>query len=73
MNEKVLTDDQVKVIVSLCPVCKAYTRTAIKHLMDAKSKRKFMSEVLDYDLDVKTISLIEYRNSGTSFCKCRKN
>ena len=72
MNEPLLTDEKVKVIVSLCPVCKAYIRTSIKHLMDAKSKRNFMSEVLDYDLEVRIISLTQYRNSGTSFCKCKK-
>ena len=73
MNEPILTDDQVKVIVSKCPKCQCYIRTAIKHLMDAKSKRNFMSEVLEYDLEVRTISLTQYRNSGRSFCKCKKN
>ena len=73
MNEEILLDEQVKVIVSICPKCKSYVRAAVHHLMTAKSKKDFMKEVIKYDLDVKTIPLLDYRNSGTSFCKCKKN
>ena len=72
MNEE-LPDEQVKVIVSICPKCKSYVRAAVHHLMTATTKKEFMNEVINYDLDVVTIPLLDYRNSGTSFCKCKKN
>lgn len=70
--KEILTDEQVKVLVSICPKCKSYIRIAIKHLMTAQSKRQFMNEVLEHDLEVKTTLLTDYRNSGISFCKCKK-
>ena len=71
MNEEILSDEQVKVFVSICPKCEAYIRIAIKHLMTAKTRKDFMDEVIKYELSVKVIPLLEYRNSGTSFCKCK--
>jgi hypothetical protein len=59
-----IEEKDVKVKMSICPECKNAVRVAIEHAMDKSSKKDFMKEVDKYNLDIKTISLIEYRESN---------
>lgn len=59
-----------KVKMSICPECGNVIRVAIEHEMTTKSKNEFAKEVMKYDLQVKTITLTEYRASDIQFyCK----
>lgn len=58
-----IEEKDVKVKMSICPECKNAVRVAIEHTMDKSSKKDFMKEVYEYNLDIKTISLVEYRKS----------
>ncbi len=58
-----IQEKDVKVKMSICPECKNAIRVAVEHTMDKSSKRDFMKEVDKYNLDIKTISLIDYRES----------
>lgn len=65
-----LKEEDIKVKMSLCPECGNSIRIAIEHKMTKESKKSFMKEVLDYNLDVKTISLKEYKeNKIDMYCK----
>jgi hypothetical protein len=46
-------------------------RAAVKHLMDAKSKRDFAKEVMNYDLGVKDVPLLIHRDKNEPFCECK--
>lgn len=59
-----IEEKEVKVKISICSECKNAVRVAIEHCMDKSSKKDFMKEVEKYNLDIKTISLIEYRESN---------
>ena len=56
-----IEEKDVKVKMSICPECKNAVRVAIEHRMADETKKDFMKEVTKYNLDIKTISLIEYR------------
>lgn len=58
-----IEEKDVKVKMSICPECKNAVRVAVEHTMHKSSKKDFMKEVDKYNLDIKTISLIEYRQS----------
>lgn len=65
-----MEDKDVKVKMSICPECGNSIRVTVEHAMDTKSKNEFAKEVMNYDLQVKTISLEEYRNSNIDmYCK----
>lgn len=65
-----IEEKDVKVKMSVCPECGNSCRIAVEHTMDKQSKKEFMKEVLNHNLDVKTISLEEYRKGGVSLgCK----
>jgi len=65
-----MNEDDVKVKMSICPDCGNAIRIAIEHEMDTKSKNEFAKEVMKLDLQVKTISLKEYRESDIKlYCK----
>lgn len=69
MNKKLL-DKEVNIKLSVCPQCGNAIRVAVEHKMTAEDKREFAKEVMDYNLQVKTISLEEYNNSKIQFyCK----
>jgi hypothetical protein len=51
----------VKVKMSICPKCGNAVRVAILHTMTKQSTKEFMKEVSEYNLDIKTISLEDYR------------
>lgn len=60
----------VKVKMSICPECGSAIRVAIEHEMTTKSKNEFAKEVMKYDLQVKTITLREYRTNDIQlYCK----
>ena len=59
-----IEEKDVKVKMAICPECGNAIRVAIEHKMDAESKKEFMKEVIKYNLDVKTVSLEQYRDSG---------
>jgi diaminopimelate epimerase len=67
-----MNEQDVKIKMSLCPECGNAIRVAAEHKMDAKSKREFAAEVMEHDLQVKTISLEEYRKSNIQMY-CREN
>lgn len=65
-----IQEKDVKVKISYCPECGGACRIAVEHAMTKESKKDFMKEVLKYNLDVKTISLDEYRKGNESLgCK----
>lgn len=65
-----MEDKDVKIKMSVCPECHNAIRVAVEHTMDTKSKNEFAKEVMKYDLQVKTISLEEYRSSNVQmYCK----
>jgi hypothetical protein len=66
-----LPNNEVNVKLSLCNKCKDIVRAAIEHEMDKASKKDFMKEVLKYNLDVKTIPLLDYRNNKPNWCNCK--
>lgn len=71
-----MEDKDVKIKMSVCPECGNAIRMAVEHEMTTKSKNEFAKEVMNYDLQVKTISLEEYRKSKIEmYCKanCNRN
>jgi uncharacterized cysteine cluster protein YcgN (CxxCxxCC family) len=65
-----IEEKDVRVKMSVCTECGNACRVAVEHTMDEQSKKDFMKEVLKHNLDVKTISLEEYRKGGISLgCK----
>jgi len=65
-----LNEKDVKVKMSICPECGSAVRVAIEHRMTDETKKEFMKEVAKYNLDIKTVSLEEYRTSNIEmFCK----
>ena len=65
-----MEDKNVKIKMSVCPECGNAIRVAVEHTMDTKSNNEFAKEVMKYDLQVKTISLEEYRSSKIQmYCK----
>lgn len=56
-----IPDDLVNVKMSMCNKCGGIVRVAVEHMMTRSSKNEFAKEVFEYDLNVKTISLLEYR------------
>jgi len=65
-----MKSSEVIVKISKCQKCNGIVRTAIKHMMDARSKREFADEVLDYNLLVIEKSLPEYSNEKNNWCQC---
>jgi hypothetical protein len=67
-----IEEKDVKVKMSICPECGNAVRVAILHTMTKESTRDFMNEVSKYNLDIKTISLEEYRKGIKLGCdeKC---
>jgi hypothetical protein len=62
-------EKDVRVKMSICPECKNAICIAIEHTMTEQTKKDFMKEVTEYNLDVKTISLAEYQQSAIEmFC-----
>lgn len=72
-----MEDKDVKIKMSVCPECGNAIRVAAEHTMDGESKNEFAQEVMQFNLQVKTISLEEYRTSNVQlYCKddcSRKN
>jgi hypothetical protein len=68
--ENEIPESEVKVKISTCQICNGGVRFAIEHLMDKQSKKDFMKEVADYNLNIKTISLVEYSASKVAWCEC---
>lgn len=65
-----MEDKDVKVKMSVCPECGNAIRVAVEHTMDIRSKLEFAKEVMKHDLQVKTISLQQYRSSNVQmYCK----
>ena len=65
-----IEEKDVKVKMSVCPECGNAIRVAVEHTMTIKSKNEFAEEVMKHDLQVKTISLEEYRSSNIQlYCK----
>ena len=65
-----MDEKDVKVKMSICPNCGNAIRVAVEHTMNEKSRKEFMKEVTKYNLDVKTITLDEFRNGDIGlYCK----
>lgn len=65
-----IEEKDVKVKMSICPECGNAIRVAVEHTMDTKMRNEFMKEVMEFDLQVKTVSLAEYRSSNIKlYCK----
>lgn len=65
-----IEEKDVKVKMSICPSCGNAITVAIEHTMTTKSKNDFLKVVMSKNLQVKTISLEDYRNSNIQmYCK----
>jgi len=67
-----LEEYKVQVIISYCQKCNGWVTVAIKHLMSQKENTQFMRDVIKYDLLIKTMPLVEYRNTKMNSCNCEK-
>jgi len=65
-----LTENKVIIKISVCQKCNGVVRTAVKHMMQTKSKNDFMKEAMDYNLAIKEIPLLEMRKSAMQWCNC---
>ena len=59
--------EPIKVKVSICPSCSKVVRAAVLQEMTPESIDVFAQEAFANDLQVKTITLEEYHNSGMKF------
>lgn len=70
-------ETKVPVKISVCPECGNAIRVGCWNLMDTIQKANFKREASRYKLDIKTMTLAEYRSSGIKlYCKddcSRKN
>jgi len=65
-----MEEKDVKIKMSICPECGNAIRVAVEHTMDDESKIEFAMEVMEYDLQVMTMTLDEYRNANIKMsCK----
>ena len=65
-----MEDKDVKVKMSICPDCGNAIRIAVLHTMENSCILDFAIEVFENDLQVKTVTLEEYRSSKIElFCK----
>lgn len=71
MSEDRLPDEEVNVKMSLCGECEGIIRVAVEHMMDTKSKNSFGKEVVKYNLSVKSMPLLEYREKNPDWCSCK--
>lgn len=65
-----LPEEEVVIKISVCNKCDGIVRTAVKHMMDRKSKNDFAKEVMQYNLNVKEQPLLEYREQKADWCEC---
>jgi hypothetical protein len=65
-----LPDDKVIIKISVCQKCNGVVRTAVKHMLQTKSKNEFMKEAMQYNLAIKEIPLLEMRKAEIKWCKC---
>ena len=65
-----VAEKDVKIKMSICPECGSVKGVAVEHTMTVQSRNEFANEVMQFDLQVKTISLEEYRSSNIKYyCK----
>lgn len=62
-----VSENKVKVKISSCKTCGGTFRNKISHTPDDGS---FDREVEQFDLDVKEVSLYDFRESSSEFCSC---
>lgn len=66
-------EKNIKVKMSVCPECGGTCRVTIESAFNKKkAKKEFIKEVISYNLDIKTMSLEEYKKSGIGF-GCKEN
>jgi hypothetical protein len=58
-------EEDVRVKMSICSKCGGAVRVAIEHRMTEKDKKEFMKEVIEHNLDIKTVHLTEYKENRT--------
>ena len=68
---KNLPDEEVNIKLSVCNKCNDIVTASVEHMMDRKIKNEFAKEVMKYNLNVKSIPLLEYRKMDIKFCKCK--
>lgn len=61
-------EEDVQVKLSLCTKCGGIVRVAVLHSLTTKSKNEFLKEVFDFDLAVKTQSLLDFRKEQAEWC-----
>lgn len=70
MSKEILPDEEVSMKMSLCGTCEGIIRVAVEHMMNKKSKKEFADEVMEYNLSVKSMPLLEYRDKNPDWCEC---
>ena len=59
-----------KIIISSCPRCENLVRIGTLSEMTTECQREFISEVVDYNLDVKTVLHKDFRKTPVKWCNC---
>jgi hypothetical protein len=74
MNNKTEEPNPVMVKVSYCKKCSGWVRSAVTHMMSKKSKAEFAVEAMDYDLEIKDMTIDEHaalaKSGKNDICKC---
>lgn len=65
-----LPDDQVKIKLSICTSCKGFVRAAVDHKLTTVERNRFAKEAMQFNLEIRTIPLLDYRKQEIPFCMC---
>ena len=67
-----MNNDNPKVKVSTCRKCRGFVRTAILHMMNKRSTKEFSDEAFKYNLDIKEMTLNQFKARNYKFCECKQ-
>ena len=59
-----------KIIISSCPKCEKLVRIGTLSEMTTECQHEFIREVVDYNLDVKTVVHKDFINTPVKWCNC---
>lgn len=59
-----------KIIISFCPKCEKLVRIGTLSEMTTECQKEFISEVVDYNLDVKTMIHNKFITTPVKWCLC---
>ena len=59
-----------KIIISSCPTCEKVVRIGTLSEMTTECQKEFIREVVDYNLDVKTMIHNKFITTPVKWCNC---